>query len=286
MLKAHLNMGCRRRCRLIFLLCVLTCLSTAGSADSPGDVASPIATTAPCLTIIIDDMGYNLARGQRALRLPADITFAVLPFTSFGRQLATEAHAAGREVMLHVPMASPSTLATPGELSESKNRVAFARSLANAIADIPYIRGVNNHMGSQLTQQQREMSWLMENIGSRGLYFVDSRTTDLTVAASVATRTGVLNASRYVFLDHDVSRPEMAAAWQRAHHLAHQNGTAIVIAHPYPETLDFLEQVLNERPDDSVRIVPASALIKRRQDQISNQARQRAMASARSNVPS
>ena len=234
----------------------------------------------------MDDRGYNLACGQRALRLPANTTFAVLPFTSFGRQLATEAHAAGREVMLHVPMASPSVLATPGELSESKNRVTFAISLAQAIADIPHIRGVNNHMSSQLTQQQREMSWLMENIGSRGLYFVDSRTTDLTVAASIATRTGVLNASRDVFLDHDVPIPEIAAAWQRAHHLAQQKGTAIVIAHPYPQTLDFLEQVLKDRPEDSVQIAPASALIKRRQDQTSNQARQRAMASARSNVPS
>lgn len=230
-------------------------------------------------------MGYNLARGQRALRLSADMTYAMLPFTDFGRQLAKEAHAAGREVILHVPMASPSNLTTPGELSASTSRVTFARLLASAIADIPYIRGVNNHMGSELTQQDREMSWLMENIGSRGLYFVDSRTTDLTVAASAATRAGVQNASRDVFLDHDRSTEKMTAAWDKAHRLAKQKGSAVLIAHPYPETLDFLELKLSERPVDAVQIVPASVLIERRQEAV-NQARQRAMASARSNVPS
>lgn len=280
--------GNRSRVALLFVLTWFAVASShADGQNADADLDRTPLSLTPCLAIIIDDMGYNLARGQRALSLPADVTYAMLPFTDFGRQLATEAHAMGREVMLHIPMASASPLMTPGELSPSSSRVMFARSLASAIADIPYIRGVNNHMGSELTQQDREMRWLMENIGSRGLFFVDSRTTELTVAATTATQEGVPNASRDVFLDHDTSEIEMSAAWQRVHQLAHQNGSAILIAHPYQETLDFLQTMLADRTDETVKIVPVSELIeRRRQMQTGDQRRQRAIASARSNVPS
>ena len=96
---------------------------------------------------------------------------------------------------------------------------------------------------------------MIEKIGCRGLYFVDSRTTGLTVAASAETRTELQNASSDVFLDHDRSSEEMPPAWDGAHRLAQHTGLVVLITQPYPKTLDFLELKLSERPDNAVQIV-------------------------------
>lgn len=97
-------------------------------------------------------------------------------------------------------------------MSALTSRTTFARLLARAIVDTPQIRGVNNLMGSEFTQQDRQMSWFIENIGCGGLYFVDSRTTCLTVAASAETRAELPIASGDVFLDHERSSEEMPPA--------------------------------------------------------------------------
>jgi polysaccharide deacetylase 2 family uncharacterized protein YibQ len=69
-------------------------------------VAFADQTRPAAIAIIIDDMGHNLALGQRALALPAQMTFAMLPYASHSPGLAQEANAANREVMLHMPMAT------------------------------------------------------------------------------------------------------------------------------------------------------------------------------------
>ena len=97
----------------------------------------------------------------------------MLQLTDFVRLLAKYAHAAGREVILHVPKASPFNLTPPGEMSALTSCRTFARLLARAIVDTPQIRGVNNLVGSEITQQDRHMSWFIGSIGCRGLYFVD-----------------------------------------------------------------------------------------------------------------
>ena len=59
---------------------------------------------------------------------------------------------------MHVPTASPSNLTPPGEMSALTSRTTFPRLLARTIVDTPQIRGVNNLMGSEITQQDREMN--------------------------------------------------------------------------------------------------------------------------------
>ena len=115
----------------------------------------------------------------------------------------------------------------------------FARLLARAIVDTPQIRGVNNLVGSEITQQDRHMSWFIESIGCRGLYFVDSCTPGLTAAAFAETRAELPIAIGDVFLDHDRSSEEMPPAWDGAHRIEQHTGFVVLITQPYPKTLDF-----------------------------------------------
>jgi polysaccharide deacetylase 2 family uncharacterized protein YibQ len=218
------------------------------------------------VAIIIDDIGNNLASGQRAISLPLQLTYAMLPHSPFAASLAEMANHQGKEVMLHMPMANLSDAPLgPGALTVGQSRSEFIATIDAAINQVPYIRGMNNHMGSQLTQQPQQMNWLMTEIKFRHLYFVDSRTTPMTVASTMARERQVQSSSRDVFLDNDQSFAGIDAAFKTLLAKAKRDGTAIAIGHPYPATLDYLAKIATELEVRQITLLPVSALIARQQ---------------------
>lgn len=238
--------------------------STATTSDNP---LSPVRIQ-PSISIIIDDVGYNLPEGEQAVSLPGPVTLAFLPHTPYAARLARMAHHQGKQVMLHLPMAAEHHQALgPGGLTMAMNKVDFLRTLRADLASIPYVAGVNNHMGSLLTQHRARMRWLMHDLMYQGggLFFVDSRTSSETVAQHVAIDNGIANTRRDVFLDN-VQEP---AAIRRqfialiAH--ARRHGTALGIGHPHPTTLRTLALLLPQLEAAGVRLVPVSELIRLQQ---------------------
>lgn len=215
--------------------------------------------------LIIDDMGNSLPLGQRALQLPGKINFSFLPHTPNARELAEQAHKNGREVMLHLPMSNLNGAPTgPGKLSPIMDQQQFSEVLESNLQSIPYARGVNNHMGSLLTQLQQPMQWLMSELKSQRLYFIDSRTSPLTVAARTASAEQVPVLSRDVFLDNELDPEKIAAQVERWIQLSRSHGTAVAIAHPHPQTLAVLEQVLPTLQQRGVQLNYASEILNQR----------------------
>lgn len=211
------------------------------------------------IAIIIDDLGHNRAQGHRALDLPAPITYAMLPYAQYSRELAERAQALGKEVMLHLPMANVSGKRLgPGALVPDLSRQEFIETLEAALAEVPYARGLNNHMGSLLTSQNLEMDWLMTEIKRREMFFVDSRTTPHTVALATASDHAIFSSSRDVFLDNEQTLEAIDAAFELLVANAKRNRTAIAIGHPYEVTLDYLEAVLPTLAERDIVVVPVS----------------------------
>lgn len=235
----------------------------AGEPLSPGTAP---AATPPLIAIIIDDVGGNLHNGLRTIRLPGPVAAAFLPHTPYARRLARLAHHRDKEVMLHLPMeAADGMPAGPGSLTLHMTEQEFVRTLEANLADIPHVTGINNHMGSLLTQQADPMRWLMQAINRRGrLFFVDSRTTAATVAQQVAVENGVPNLRRDVFLDNDPTPEAIALQFKRLITLARRQGSAVAIGHPHGATLTFLEQHLPELPGLGVQLVAVRALLQQR----------------------
>lgn len=214
------------------------------------------------LAIIIDDVGYNSQLGERTLALPGAITLAILPKAPHSPRLAQLAAEQGKEVMLHNPMSNTRDLPLdPGGLTETMDKAGFAATLADNFARIPQAQGLNNHMGSRLTQQAIPMGWLMEFLSARGAYFVDSRTTAASRAWETAQRYQVPSLPRDVFLDHDRDADQILHQLQLAVNLAQTRGYAVAIGHPYPETLDALEQLPALLESAQVELVPVSELL-------------------------
>ena len=226
--------------------------------------ADPPPHQHPVVALILDDLGNQQEEGVRSVALPGPVTYAILPKTPFGARIASMAHEHGKEVMLHLPMqAVHDHPLGPGGVRLDMSEHAFKQTLEESLASVPYVKGVNNHMGSLLTRHPGHMDWLMQVIAERGdLYFVDSRTTAQTVAMSVAMERRVPTVDRDVFLDSVQGDPDyVARQFDYLIEVAKRRGTAVGIGHPYKETLQVLESRLDELQAHGIELVPVSELL-------------------------
>jgi polysaccharide deacetylase 2 family uncharacterized protein YibQ len=209
------------------------------------------------IAIIIDDIGHNRRAGERAIDIQAYLTFAVIPQTQHAFRLASYAHDAGKEVMIHLPMENT--------MNHPLGNLALTSGLSEqgvAMVLDPFATGINNHMGSALTQEPQAMVWLMRATKHHKLFFVDSRTTHKTVASDIALQENIRTASRDVFLDNDKSLYSIDKEFRRLLALAKQRKTAIAIGHPYPSTLRYLELAIPMLEREGVQLISVSDMLK------------------------
>ncbi len=226
----------------------------------------------PLVVIIIDDMGDRLVEGQRVRDLPGPVVCAMLPHTPHAVRLARECHADGKEVMLHQPMqAMNGALTGPGSVMLDMDRKQFQEQVEANLSAVPHVSALNNHMGSLLTQHPGHMAWLMEVLRRHPdpLVFVDSRTTPRTVAELLAQEQGVPTVRRDVFLDHLQDEESIRREVGRLIDIARRNGSAVAIGHPYPETLNVLEEKLPRLlAEEEIRLVSLRDLLAYRGQEI------------------
>ena len=218
----------------------------------------------PRLAIIVDDLGNDAEAVGRIASWRFPVSGAVLPALPGSEPAARALERSGKDVLLHLPMEPkgyPTVRPGPGVVLTSQSEEEIARVLESDLATVPGAVGVNNHMGSVATADRRVMQSVAGVLSRRGLFFVDSRTTEATVAREAAEAAGVPAASRRVFLDdtpaEDAIRKQLAEAVARAR----SEGSAIAIGHPHPTTLAVLEHDLPQLQAD-VRLVRVSELVK------------------------
>ncbi|MQX52720.1 divergent polysaccharide deacetylase family protein [Alcanivorax sediminis] len=234
-------------------LWALTLLMLAELASAEGQ---------PRIAIIIDDLGYSSRHGQAIVDLPAAVTCAVIPFSPHGQRLARRASQAGKEVIVHMPMAAKQhEKLDRGGLTADMSEQELLTQVRKSLSQLPEARGLNNHMGSELTEQRQAMGWLMKELKAHQLFFVDSRTSGRSVAQRQAMQVGLANAGRDIFLDNDRSLVRINEQFNKLIKLARQRGHAIAIGHPYPETVHYLQQVLPLLKQAGIRVVPVSELL-------------------------
>jgi polysaccharide deacetylase 2 family uncharacterized protein YibQ len=221
----------------------------------------------PTIAIIIDDMGHNLEEGERLARLNYPITLAFLPYRKHTVPLARLAHQHHKEIMLHAPMANTRNIGLgAGGLTPEMDERAIAQTLRRALQAIPHVQGVNNHMGSLLTQQQQPMDWVMRELHRYPVYFVDSRTIASSIAGQVAEAHEIPSLTRDVFLDHEQTEAFVDQQFKLLIQKAKENGTAIGIGHPHKVTVDYLEKHLPQLDEQGIAVATVSGIWAMRND--------------------
>jgi len=217
----------------------------------------------PQIAIIIDDIGYDSKIAEKFIGLNAAITLSILPHSPYQRQIIKMAREKGLDLMLHLPMEPleyPAVNPGPGALMTTMLPDALIRQLNDDLDAVPYIKGVNNHMGSKMTASSDQMNQIISSIKKRDLFFIDSRTTAESQARSSARLFQIPYAERDVFLDNVQDPEAIRKQFRLLLQKASINGQALAIGHPQALTFQILQEELPEI-QKKVTIVPASAMV-------------------------
>ncbi|EDM75841.1 hypothetical protein PPSIR1_33531 [Plesiocystis pacifica SIR-1] len=223
------------------------------------------------LAIVIDDVGRELDAFDKLLALRYPLSFSVLPnsvYTAGVQDRLRADHRRPREILLHLPMEPLDArhMSEGEELGEEFLRAGDSPAslrvkVLAALGNVPHAVGVNNHMGSKLTADNRAMAALMPVLRERELYFLDSRTNPETVAAIEARRAGVPTISRKVFLDHEPGKAAIRRSLFEAAEFARDQPT-VAIAHPSMDVVEVLREELPQLHTQGVGIYPVSQLLR------------------------
>jgi polysaccharide deacetylase 2 family uncharacterized protein YibQ len=190
------------------------------------------------------------------------LTLAVIPKLAHSREIAEDAHRVGLGVMLHLPMEPVGDkFMEPNTIRTTTSDADILRTLEAALADIPYVEGVNNHQGSAATCDERVMHTLLSALKKKDLFFVDSRTIAGSVGAKVAKETGVRFGARRVFLDNVVEVDPIKDQLRKAMQLALKNGSVIAIGHDKHATLRAIKEMVSEIEAAGIKLVYARDLV-------------------------
>ncbi len=219
------------------------------------------------VAIILDDMGDSLEVLQEICELGQPVTISVLPLSLYAEETARIAHENGLEVMLHLPGESlnhqEGNTLTAGLIKSGMSEEDVLSLVEESLSRVPYVLGVNNHMGSKITQEESIMRPILDLLKSRGLFFIDSRTTADSIAFDLARKMGLSAAFRNVFLDSSVGVDFSKKKIIELFRLSQKTGKAIGIGHPFPETLQALRENIHLAKKYKVKPVFASEIILR-----------------------
>ncbi len=237
-------------------------------APAPGKIgeAPPVRVSGVRIAIIIDDIGADLSPVRKLLEIDAPINFAVLPHTPRSVAAANLIHQAGRDVLLHLPMepqAYPKEKPGPGSLFTSMDAQEIRQTLNRNLNVVPFVSGVNNHMGSRFTEDGEKLAIVMEELKKKGLFFVDSRTTPRSKGGTLSREMGVPFAARRIFIDNEQDYNQtcrnllevLASTRDRRQDL-------VLIGHPHATTVSALTRMVPELKSRGVEIVSISRLVR------------------------
>lgn len=222
---------------MLKLIVIITVLFTgfAGGGMSQAN-AAPVESAEPArqVAIVIDDFGNKMNGTEEMLRLPVKFTVAVMPFMPTTKQDAEEAHRLGHDVIVHMPMEPNRGLRKwlgPGAITADLSDAEIRKRIEDAIDNVPHAIGMNNHMGSKITADERVMHIILMVCKERGLFFLDSRTTHKTIVPKVTKELKVPLLSNDLFLDDVITEQHITKQIGEIRKHLESNDSCIAIGH-------------------------------------------------------
>lgn len=218
----------------------------------------------PLIVVVIDDLGVDRRRSEKVVALPPPLTLAWMTYAENLRGITQTARQRGHELMVHVPMQPQSESYDPGPdvlevglpIEELRRRLRWGLSRFDGFV------GINNHMGSRFTADRAGMNVVMEEIRARGLLFLDSVTTQKSVAPDLARQYGIPFAARHIFLDNEMSVTAVRGQLAKTEAYARKHGAAIAIGHPHDGTIEALASWLPGLEARGFTLVPLTTIVR------------------------
>lgn len=216
------------------------------------------------LAIVVDDFGArNNSILEKFCSLDKEVTFAILPDLKYSQKVMEMANAAGHETMIHIPMEPISyPRHDPGEnaIFVHLTKREIENRLEKFIKQFPLSVGANNHMGSLATSDPEIMEIVLNTLKKHNLYFVDSRTSQSSIAYSLAKKMMIPTAENKLFLDTpSITEKTVSSKLKQLDYLKKYNNQILVITHCATEArYKFLEEFIREAKKRGFELVPVS----------------------------
>lgn len=229
----------------------------------PLEMTAALKANAPRIVIVVGGLGLSRAITREAIAsLPPGVTFAFAPY---GRDLAAsvaEARDSGHEVILQVPMEpidypqtnpGPHLLLTSASLAENTDNLHWLMSRFSG-----YV-GVANFLGAKFTADLAHFAPVLQEIGERGLIYLDDGTSAQSLAPTLAAQDNVRSAKADLVLD---ATPDgIDAALVKLEAIARDKGLAIGMASALPESLDKIGRFARAAQSRGLALIPLSAAV-------------------------
>ncbi len=236
-----------------------------GSTSVTTENGKNISTsTAGKIVIIIDDLGSNMDVAKELLSMDKRITFSVLPKLKYSKDIADAVSLQNKEVILHLPMepVNHKHKPGPGAITDGMTLAQIQKQVDEDVKSVPHIDGMNNHMGSKATSNEKIMESVLSVAKEDGLFYVDSVTSPKSKGYSTARKLNLPTAKRDVFLDGVQNKAYVKSQLIKLKELAKKKGIAVGIGHPHPSTVEALKEMLPQLEKEGFQIVPASEVVK------------------------
>ena len=125
------------------------------------------------------------------------------------------------------------------------------------------IIGVNNHMGSKVTADQKIMGAVLQYLKERELFFIDSSTTAHSVVEEVAQEINQPYQINNVFLDNIDELVEIKLQISHVGQLALEHGHAIAIGHVRTNTAIGILEMIDQLEELGIQLVYVKDLVLR-----------------------
>jgi polysaccharide deacetylase 2 family uncharacterized protein YibQ len=228
----------------------------------------------PRIAILLTGLGLSGAATEAAINaLPGGVTLGFNPYAPKLDEWIGYARAAGHEAFLSLPMEPvdyPRVDPGPHTLLISLDRQQNVERLQWVLSRVTGYVGVVTAAGSRFTTSQGDLLPILDEIKARGLMFVDSRSTENSVAGSLAKSIGLPRAVSDLALDQQAARDAIDAKLQQLEQIARQTGVAVGLGEVYPVTIERLAQWVPTLERKGITLAPVSAAADMQPDRTAN----------------
>lgn len=216
------------------------------------------------VAIVIGGLAVSQTGTQQAInKLPPEVTLA---FASQGNSVGrwmTAARQSGHEVLMQLPMEpfdypnvnpGQNTLTVDGVGAENVSR------LHKVLTRTTNYTGVVNYMGGRFVTEAGAMQPLLEELGKRGLMFVDDGSSARSQAETIAATTGTPFAAGDTIIDDVQDRGAILKKLDQLEATARARGFALGTGSAFGVTIDAVDTWVNEAKKRGIEIVPVSAV--------------------------
>lgn len=219
----------------------------------------------PRIAIVVSGLGLNLDSTLEAIdKLPAEVTLSFAPYGKTLDRTVSVARASGHEIFLEVPLEPfdyPENDPGPDTLLTGQAPRDNLQKLFQIMSSFSGYAGVINNMGARFTSSGADFGPVMEELGARGLGYIDDGSSNRSLAPQLAQANRVPFARVDTMIDANPAREPILKALAALEKQARQRGSAIGIVSALPVSVEAITDWANELADKGIEIVPASALM-------------------------